>query len=80
MKFVNLEQFKNAVKDYNISRGRVFKWVKMTNEGKVKCASEGCQWMIFCGFNSNKKTFWIKTFNSEHTCCKEFQNKKANTN
>ena len=77
MEFVNLEQFKNAVKDYNISRGRVFKWVKNDKlRARAKCVGEGCQWMIFCGFNSNRKSFQIKTFNSEHTCCREFQNKR----
>ena len=56
------------------------KWVKNDKlRARAKCTGECCQWMIFCGFNSNRKSFQIKTFNSEHTCCR-FQNKKADTN
>ena len=59
----------------------MFKWMKNDKlRARAKCAGEGCHWMIFCGFNSNMKSFHIKTFNSEHTCYREFQNKKVDTN
>ena len=78
---MNLKQFKNAVKDYNISKGRVLKWVKNDKlRAKEKCAGEGCVWMIFCDFKTKRKTFQIKNFKSKHTCYRGFEKKKANTN
>ncbi|XP_031374136.1 uncharacterized protein LOC116188805 [Punica granatum] len=79
MLFPNLIMFKKAVTYYNISIGRVFKFVKNDNERvRAKCRSEGCKWEIFCFWSNVVKTFKVKKFVEPHTCARGFKNKQAN--
>ncbi|XP_061352398.1 uncharacterized protein LOC133297302 [Gastrolobium bilobum] len=78
MEFVSLEHFKNGVKDYNISLGRQFKWVKYDKvRPRAKCSNEECDWMIYCAWNNKFNSFQVKTFNDSHSCCRIFKNKRA---
>ncbi|KAL6556398.1 hypothetical protein OROGR_005686 [Orobanche gracilis] len=78
MEFPTLDLFKNAVKDYNISLGRQFKWIKNDKKrARSVCKEVGCPWVASCSWNSKDNAFQIKTFNEEHTCCRVFQNKGA---
>ncbi|XP_061364416.1 uncharacterized protein LOC133307878 [Gastrolobium bilobum] len=78
MEFMNLDQFKCAVKDYNISLGRNFVWVKNDKvRVKAKCSVEDCEWMVCCAWNSKQNTFQVKTFKETHKCCRVFKNKRA---
>ncbi|PKI62939.1 hypothetical protein CRG98_016578 [Punica granatum] len=79
MLFPNLTMFKKAVTDYNVSIGRVFKFVKNDNERvRAKCRSEGCKWEIYCSWSNEVKTFKVKKFVEPHTCARGFKNKQAN--
>ncbi|XP_061340009.1 uncharacterized protein LOC133286592 [Gastrolobium bilobum] len=78
MEFMNLNQFKCAVKDYNISLGRNFIWVKNDKvRVRVKCSVKDCEWMVYCAWNTKQSTFQVKKFNDTHTCCRVFKNKRA---
>ncbi|XP_031392056.1 uncharacterized protein LOC116204115 [Punica granatum] len=78
MEFPNLKVFRNAVRDYNISRGREVRFKK--NEStrvRAKCVEKECKWVILCSLNKKNNTYQVKTFGSEHTCCRKLQNKLA---
>ncbi|XP_061360311.1 uncharacterized protein LOC133304316 [Gastrolobium bilobum] len=78
MEFVSLQHFKNVVKDYNISLGRQFKWVKSDKvRARAKCSNEECDWMNFLCLEQQNGRFPSKTFNDSHTCCRLFRNKRA---
>ncbi|XP_031391897.1 uncharacterized protein LOC116204016 [Punica granatum] len=71
--------FKKAVTNYNITIGRVFKFVKNDNERvRAKCISEGCKWEILCSWSNEVKTIKVKKFVEPHTCARGFKNKQAN--
>ncbi|XP_061343146.1 uncharacterized protein LOC133289265 [Gastrolobium bilobum] len=66
MEFVSLEHFKNGVKDYNISLGRQFKWVKNDKlRARAKCSNENCyyggQLLSAVGEDANK-SFYVIAF------------------
>ncbi|KAK4283379.1 hypothetical protein QN277_000333 [Acacia crassicarpa] len=78
MEIVSIQQFKNVVKDYNISLRRQFIWLKNDKaRSRARCNVEDCEWLIYCAWNSKLNTFQIKTFYDNHTYCRVFQNKRA---
>ncbi|XP_061342430.1 uncharacterized protein LOC133288634 [Gastrolobium bilobum] len=78
MEFVSLEHFKHGVKDYNISLGRQFIWVKNDKvRARAKCSNEDCEWMIYCSRSNKFNCFQVKTFNDNHSCCRILKNKRA---
>ncbi|XP_061354298.1 uncharacterized protein LOC133298925 [Gastrolobium bilobum] len=78
MEFVSLEHFKHGVKDYNISLGRQFTWIKNDKvRARAKCSNEDCEWMIYCAWNNKSNSFQVKTLNDNHSCCRIFKNKRA---
>jgi hypothetical protein len=81
MEFETLKTFKNAVREYNIALGRVFRWVKNDKERvRAKCRQEDCPWEIFCSWSKVNLSFQVKTFETEHSCCRVFKNSQAKTN
>jgi hypothetical protein len=81
MEFETLTTFKNAVREYNIALGRVFRWVKNDKERvRAKCRQEDCPWEIFCSWSKVNLSFQVKTFETEHSCCRVFKNSQAKTN
>ena len=75
MEFATLSVFKEAVRDYTISNCREIKWVKNEpSRARAKCKKEGCPWTIFCSKNESRKSYHIKTYLKDHTCCKDNTN------
>lgn len=78
MEFTTLQQFKTVVKDYNIHLGREVIWKKNDKiRCRAKCGNPTCRWEIYCARSSVTNSFQIKTFNMEHTCSRQFQNRQA---
>ncbi|XP_057740328.1 uncharacterized protein LOC130957490 [Arachis stenosperma] len=78
MEFENLEQFKKAVRKYNIniSKSIFFPRVDSTRY-KTICYDEDCPWQIYCAKRSYPLSFQVKTFINEHTCSRVNKNKFA---
>ncbi|KAI9124650.1 hypothetical protein K1719_004572 [Acacia pycnantha] len=65
---VYLELGMESVKDYNISLGRQFVWLKNDKQrARARCSVKECEWVIYCGWNNKCHTWQIKTFNDKHT-------------
>ncbi|KAL2943357.1 Protein FAR-RED IMPAIRED RESPONSE 1 [Bienertia sinuspersici] len=69
--FENAKTFKNAIIDYSIEVGRDIPFSRNDkNRVHAVCASKekGCPWRIWASWVRDKKTFMVKTHNSQHTC------------
>ncbi|XP_039687906.1 uncharacterized protein [Medicago truncatula] len=78
MEFDTLMTFKDVVKDYIIFYGRNIKWAKNDKDrARAKCAQDECKWEIYCSWSKVNQSFQVKTYYSEHTCCRGFKNKQA---
>lgn len=81
MEFNSLDDFKQAVRDYNINLGREIKWLKNDKiRARARCKGENCSWEIYCAKNNVNHCFQIKTFRDEHSCGRTFKNKQASQN
>lgn len=79
MEFINIDTFKEAVRNYTIYLGREIKWIRNeTLRARTRYKEPGCNWKIFCSWSKVNKSFQVKTFVSEHTCSRRFKNKQAN--
>ena len=71
MLFVNVDAFREALKDYVIQEG--FEIVRIRNERSritAMCADRGCEWYLHASTNPDKVTFEIKVYDGKHTCVK----------
>ena len=67
--FVDGTAFRAALRDYGVKGGYLFE--KKKNDKTritVVCAGPDCKWRIHASVLPDKKTFMVKTMNSEHTC------------
>lgn len=80
MEFTTIEEFKKALKDYNIHLGREFKFIKNDKvRCRAKCADTKCPWEVYCAWSNKIMSFQIRTFNDNHTCSRGFDIKRANS-
>lgn len=78
MKFINLEDFKNVVKDVHIDIRREIMSKKNDNvRVRIIYCYDECPCVSLCSWNSSSCTYYIKTLNLEHTCCRVFRNKST---
>ena len=81
MEFATLDQFKQAVRDFNIFSGREFYFVKNDQRRcRARCRSKECKWEIYCAISSVTRSYQVKTFHDQHTCPRVYRNKRADTN
>ena len=63
MVFTNVNEFREALRDFAIQEG--FELVRVKND-KIRvtahCASDGCPWRIYAAITLDEITFRIKTF------------------
>lgn len=80
MEFEILALFKEVVRDYKVYLGRKIKCVKNDNvRCRAKCKVPDCEWEILCSWSKVTKSFHIKTFKDEPSCCRVFKNSQAKT-
>ncbi|XP_019199642.1 PREDICTED: uncharacterized protein LOC109193258 [Ipomoea nil] len=81
MIFKSASEFKWAVKYHEAMRRKDIKFAK--NEGRrvrVYCRhSDICSWIMFASRNNPRCPFQIKTYNPEHTCGDQDENKTVNS-
>ena len=75
MKFADIYQFREAVKEYNLKKGKDLSFVK-NNKDKViiVCKDEHCNYRVYGSKVRDEMTFQIKTYNPNHTCTRAYKN------
>ncbi|KAJ4974525.1 hypothetical protein NE237_007699 [Protea cynaroides] len=76
--FNNVDEFRAALKEYNIQEGRNIRRLK-NEKARVTavCASEGCKWRIHALPTSDEVTFMVKSYYPDHTCSRLLKNSNA---
>ncbi|KAL3633321.1 hypothetical protein CASFOL_022848 [Castilleja foliolosa] len=87
MKFVDAKQFRKAFRSHAVLSGYDIHFQK--NEGsRVTCVCKesqesklegevGCKWRIHASWNNEESAFIIRTYNSNHSCSRVFENTQA---
>ncbi|KAJ1426371.1 Transposase, MuDR, plant [Sesbania bispinosa] len=73
--FVDVDEFRAALKDFIIQEGFEIKRIK--NEKAMvpaRCAADGCCWRIHASPTPDGKTYKIKTYNHVHSCIRTSKN------
>lgn len=78
MLFNNAQQFKKAMKEYEIHNIHNFIFLKNNADKiRVQCVSSECLWLIFASLNyrcaHNNKTLQVKTYKNIHKCGRVFR-------
>ena len=75
MKFADVYQFKETVREYNLKKGKDLSFVK---NGKDKviivCKDKHCNYRVYGSKVKDEMTFQIKTYNPNHTCTRAYKN------
>ncbi|KAG5556147.1 hypothetical protein RHGRI_006689 [Rhododendron griersonianum] len=74
MKFSNAKEFREAVREYAIKKGKDIKFVKNeTTRIKAICAAEECPWSIMGSLAQKGESFQVKTYKKKHKCLRSFR-------
>ncbi|KAG5521123.1 hypothetical protein RHGRI_033621 [Rhododendron griersonianum] len=74
MKFSNAKEFREAVREYAIKKGKGIKFVKNeTTRIKAICAAEECPWSIMGSLAQKGESFQVKTYKKKHKCLRSFR-------
>lgn len=80
MIFGTKAEFRKAVQSYAIRTKRTLKFVKNDKiRVYVRCAGEGCEWMINALKMKDECTFQIREYNPNHSCPPTFRVKNVKT-
>jgi hypothetical protein len=75
MKFVDVYQFREAVREYNLKRGKDLSFVKNDKDKVIiVCKDEHCNYRVYGSKVRDEITFQIKTYNPNHTCTRAYKN------
>jgi hypothetical protein len=78
MEFTSLEEFKEAIRDWNVMNNKEIKLVKNDSQRvRVVCRNKKCGYLVLCSKVSGQHTYQIKTFKGTHTCPNVINNKSA---
>ncbi|KAL5730101.1 hypothetical protein ACHQM5_002968 [Ranunculus cassubicifolius] len=81
MKWANIDDAREALRDFAIKNNFVYRYVK--NEGYrilAKCKNQTCQWRCYIRRMTNKHTMRLATLNPIHTCVPTGSNKNPMAN
>ncbi|XP_061370966.1 uncharacterized protein LOC133313586 [Gastrolobium bilobum] len=76
MKFANVDEFREALKEWSISRGVEYK-CKKSDRTRVRAickVSKDCKFLVHASSVGGENTFQIKSWNPDHTCPREAKN------
>ncbi|XP_016185811.1 uncharacterized protein LOC107627495 [Arachis ipaensis] len=78
MEFETMEQFKRAVRKFNIQIGRSIMFSRVEPlKCKAICCEPNCPWSIYCSRSNEPRSFQVKTFVTQHVCARSHTNKSA---
>jgi hypothetical protein len=78
MKFPNIQMFKEAVKEYNVRRGkdiRLFFFKKKNERRKciVVCKDPKCHYRVYARQMINKESLHIRSLQPKHVCGRKYK-------
>jgi predicted Rdx family selenoprotein len=80
MKFADVYQFREAVREYNLKIGKDLSFVKNDKDKVIiVCKDEHCYYRVYGSQVRDEMTFQIKTYNPIHTCTKAYKNSAMNS-
>ncbi|RYR44093.1 hypothetical protein Ahy_A08g040465 [Arachis hypogaea] len=72
MEFETLNQFRKAVRKFNIHIGRSIFFARCdSTRSKAICYDEDYPWQIYCAKRTFPASYQVKTFVNEHTCSRD---------
>ncbi|RYR01954.1 hypothetical protein Ahy_B06g080815 [Arachis hypogaea] len=78
MEFETLNQFRKAVRKFNINIGRSIFFARCdSTRSKAICYDEDFPWQIYCANRTFPASYQVKTFVNEHTCSRDNHCKSA---
>ena len=76
--FTTFKEFKEAVRTWNIKRGRPFKFIKSdTIRCRAICPKKGCDWCIYARKMKGDGRLEVRTFQQKHKCGFSYHNKSV---
>jgi hypothetical protein len=75
MKFPDIQTFREAVRMFNLKRGKDITFIR--NERQkciVVCKEPNCNYRVYARKLPDEETFQIRSMQSEHLCCRQFKN------
>jgi hypothetical protein len=80
MKFADVYQFREAVREYNLKIGKDLSFVKNDKDKVIiVCKDEHCNYRVYGSQVRDEMTFQIKTYNPNHTCTRAYKNSAMNS-
>jgi predicted Rdx family selenoprotein len=80
MKFADVYQFREAVREYNLKIGKDLSFVKNDKDKVIiVCKDEHCYYRVYGSQVRDEMTFQIKTYNPIHTCTRAYKNSAMNS-
>jgi hypothetical protein len=80
MKFADVYQFREAVREYNLKIGKDLSFVKNDKDKVIiVCKDEHCNYRVYGSQVKDEMTFQIKTYNPNHTCTRAYKNSAINS-
>ena len=80
MKFADVYQFREAVREYNLKIRKDLSFVKNDKDKVIiVCKDEHCNYRVYGSQVRDEMTFQIKTYNPNHTCIRAYKNSAINS-
>jgi hypothetical protein len=79
MEFNSLDDFKDAIREWNVLNRHHIKFLKNVNIRVRAVCREECGYLAFCSKVGVSHTYQIKTYNKDHTCARVTKNKSASS-
>jgi hypothetical protein len=79
MEFNTLNDFRFAIRHWNILNGFTLDWVKNESYRVRVVCSRKCGYFVYCSQVGHKHTYAIKTMGKAHTCGRDTSNKSASS-
>jgi len=79
MEFNSLDDFKDAIVEWNVLNGHHIKFVKNDKIRVRAVCREKCGFLAFCSKVGDRHTYQLKTYNKDHTCARVTKNKSVSS-
>jgi hypothetical protein len=80
MKFSNIQLFREAVKEYNVMRGKDI-WFKKNEKCRcvAVCRDPACHYRVYARKMLDEESFQIRSLQHKHTCTRKYKNSIVNS-
>uniref|UniRef100_A0A2N9EY34 SWIM-type domain-containing protein n=1 Tax=Fagus sylvatica TaxID=28930 RepID=A0A2N9EY34_FAGSY len=79
MKFANVYQFREAVREYNLKIGKDLSFVKNDKDKVIIVCKDDCNYKVYGSQVRDEMTFQIKNYNPNHICTRAYKSSAMNS-